>query len=182
MKKDIKEKLKNFTIDVLDLFLGIPESIILSFDRKEFYRIMNGFPAERALTSNKIARFISNSKRSGYVTVQKVGGQESIVFTNKAKLAVVDRIAERSKIDQKYRFVSFDIPERLRKNRNQFRRVIKRLGFRQIQQSLWVSDRSIGDLVEMAANEYKIEQYIVYLVCEHTNINKELLNKLTKIE
>jgi len=179
MKNNVIKTLKNFTIDVLDLFLGIPESVILSFDRKEFYRIMNGIPTERVITASRIAKFISNSKRSGYVTVQKVGGQESIVFTNKARLAVIDRIAERTVTDQKYRFVSFDIPERLRKNRNQFRRVIKRLGFRQIQQSLWVSDRSIGDLVEMAANEFKIEQYVVYLVCEHTNINKTLLDKLT---
>jgi DNA-binding transcriptional regulator PaaX len=180
MKNKTKIRLKNFTVDVLDFLLGIPEAITMSFDRKELPRILNGFPTEKVLTMARISHFIANSKKSGYITVKKQNGKESIAFTNKAKLAIVDRIAKRTPSDMKFRFVSFDIPESLHTNRDKFRRIIKKLGFYQIQQSLWVSSRNVGAYVELAANEYQVQQYVVYLVCEHTNINDELQKKLSE--
>ena len=49
MEKDYKQKLRNFTFEVIDLFLGIPESIVYSFDRKEFYRALQGMPSDNVL-------------------------------------------------------------------------------------------------------------------------------------
>lgn len=180
MEKETKRKIKSFTIDVIDFFLGVPESFIYAFDRKEFYRLLNGRPTEKVFTCNNIAKLISNLKRSGYIEVKKSGDNESIIFTNKARLAIVDRIAGRSGSDGKHRFVSFDIPERLRQNRDQFRRAIKRLGFRQIQKSLWVCDKNIGDLVESATEEYKVTEYVVYIVSENTNIETTISNMFAK--
>jgi len=174
MKKETKKRIKSFSLDVIDFFLGIPESVIYAFDRKEFYRILRGNPHENVLTCVNIAQLISNLKRSGYIEIDKIGGQESVRFTDKAKLAIVDRIAERSAVDNRNRFVSFDIPERLRQSRDQFRRTIKRLGFVQIQKSLWVCDKNIGNLVELAAKEYGVEDYVVYIVSEKTNIDSTI--------
>lgn len=171
MKKETKQKIKNFTIDLLDFFLGIPESMAYAFDRKEFYRSMNGFPTERQLTCSNIAQLISNLKRGGYIEIKKSESGESICFTNKARLAIVDRLAGRISKDDKFYFISFDIPERLRVNRDQFRRAIKRMGFIQIQKSLWVCDRNVGELVELAAYEYKVEPYVVYIVSTITDID-----------
>jgi CRISPR-associated endonuclease Cas2 len=174
------KKIGSFIVDVLDIFLGIPESLVNAFDRKEFYRIMNGEMTEKILTCDNIAKLIFNLKRSGYIMIEKPLNQndsESIRFTNKAKLAVVDRIARRIPDDNTYHFVSFDIPERLRSNRDKFRRTIKRLGFVQIQKSLWVCSKDVGILVELAATEYKVDDYIVYIVSESTNINAHIKNK-----
>ena len=171
MKIEKRKAIKNFTLEVIDFFLGIPESFIIAFDRKEFYRQMNGFATEKQLTCENIARLVSNLKRSGYVKVKKTSGGESIQFTNKARLSVVDRIVGRTETDHKHRFVSFDIPERLRISRDQFRRAIKKMGFIQIQKSLWVCNKNIGELVELAAYEYKVEKYIVYIISEKTDID-----------
>jgi hypothetical protein len=180
MKTETKNKLKNFTVEVLDLFLGIPESIVNAFDRKEFYRIVNGMPTEKVLTCSNISKLVQSFKRSGYIEIKRSGGQESICFTNKARLAVIDRIAARGEEDEKYRFVSFDIPEKWRARRNQFRSTIKRLGFRQIQKSLWVCNKNIGNLVDIAADEYKVGEYVVYIVAEATNINEAIGEIFTK--
>jgi len=182
MEKKTKQKIKNFTIEVIDFFLGIPESLVDAFDRKEFYRMMSGFSNERELTCANIAGLISGLKRRGYIEVRKTANSESIRFTNKAKLLIIDRIAIKKPTDKTHVFVSFDIPEQLRANRDGFRRTIKRMGFRQIQKSLWVCNRNIGEYVELAAKEYKVWLYIVYIVSDLTNIEKTIQSKLKNKE
>ena len=169
-----KEDIKNFTITVLDMFLGIPETLYASFDRKNFYKIMQGNTTDRQLTVSNICKIFHQLKASEYIEVDNINGNESIRFTNKAKLKVIDTIAKNRSSDTKYHFVSFDIPERLKKNRDKFRRSIKKMGFAQVQQSLWVTNRDIGDLVEMASCEYEVNDYVVYFISENTNIDKHL--------
>jgi len=181
MKKDSKKKLKNFTVEVLDFLLNIPDALAYGFNRGGLYRLMRDFPYEQTLTCSKISRIFSNLKNRGYIEVKKHNNQESVIFTNKAKLAIVDKIAKRSDIDGKYYIVSFDIPEKKRIDRNKFRRTIKRLGFRQIQKSLWVANRDFGEYVELAAYEYKVEKYVVYFVTENTNISGIIDKMLEKI-
>lgn len=172
-------KTNGFIIDVLDLFLSVPESVIKGFDRKEFGHILSGLDSEQIISCKNIAQVIAKLKRSNYIEVEKNADKESIRFTNKARLAIVDKVAKKSITDKKHRFVSFDIPERLRFNRDKFRRTIKRLGFVQIQKSLWVCGKEVGDYVELAASEYKVSDYIVYIVSENTNIDG-FITKLLK--
>lgn len=173
---------KKITIEVLDFFLGIPEVFINSFDRTEFYRMLNGMPSERVLSVSNICKLFHSFKKTGYIIVKKTkNGNESIRFTNKAKLTIIDKLAEKEQTGTMYCFISFDIPEELRVNRDKFRRSIKRMGFRQLQKSLWVSNRSIGQLVEMAANEYKVNEYVIYMITNLTNVN-QLLPKILSNE
>ena len=108
-------------------------------------------------------------------------GEVSIKLTNKAKIKIIDKIIEGKEKDNKYRFISFDIPERLHYYRDLFRRAIKRMGFRQIQQSLWVTDKNIGDLVEIAAKEYGVEEYVAYIVAETSNIDAHIKQTLKNL-
>ncbi|MCL5410746.1 MAG: hypothetical protein M1324_02725 [Patescibacteria group bacterium] len=177
---DKKQKVGNLTIEILDFFLGIPEAIVSGFDRKGFYRIMQGMPAEKSLTVSNICKIFHSFKKSGYIEIINANQNESIRFTNKAQLAIIDKLAERHKTDNKYCLISFDIPEKFRSNRDKFRRVIKRMGFCQIQKSLWVCDRSVGWLIELAAKEYRVSDYVVYIISERTNIDQTIPQLLAK--
>lgn len=113
--------------------------------------------------------------RHGYI--EKETNSESISFTNKAKLKIVEKLIPDP--DKKIRFVSFDIPESLRKERDQFRRTIQRLGFRKLQKSLWWIDKDVTDFVEMAMIENCVSDYVVYIVSEVTDVDKILSGKKT---
>jgi len=168
-------------VEAIDFMLSIPESITEGFARNHFKQAILSMPSDRILTTKNIADLFHQLKRSGYIEITKdSNGNESLRFTNKSRLAVVDQYSKRAQTDNIYKFVSFDIPERLRVNRNHFRRIIKRLGFKQIQKSLWVSNKEIGDLVEIAAREYKIYDYIVYLTVSKTNID-QVINKILTV-
>jgi len=179
MKKETKRKIVNFTTNIIDTFLGIPETLICSFDRKNFYYLMtNNFP-EKQLTVDNICHWIHNLKKRGYIRIEKTNNTESIVFTDKAKLIVVDKLINKSPRNDYWHFVSFDIPERKRLGRDQFRRTIKRMGFKQIQKSLWVSDKNVGEYIEMASLEFGVSEYVVYLVTNKTNIDAHIKLVLT---
>lgn len=113
-------------------------------------------------------------KRRNYVRV--IHG-DSVVLTDKAKLKIIDKISAEAK-DSKFRILSFDIPEELRVNRDGFRRTIKRMGFVQIQKSLWVTTKNLSDLVEIAAAEYEVTDYIAYFIVEKSNIDNHIRKAL----
>lgn len=162
----------NQIVEVIDFMLSIPESIADGFLKDHFKQALFKMPRERILSTRKISDIFHQLKRGGYIEiVHNDNGTESIRFTNKSRLAVIDQYSSRAEHDSINRFISFDIPERLRVNRNHFRRVIKRLGFKQIQKSLWVCNKQVGEMVELAAKEYKINDYVIYIAADKTNID-----------
>lgn len=155
------------------------ESVAGSIKRSDLYCQYKELCGDN-LTSKQIANQFYELKRRNYIEIESEG-EVSIKLTNKAKIKIIDKIIEGKVKDDKYRFISFDIPERLHYNRDMFRRAIKRMGFRQIQQSLWVIDKNISDLVEIAAKEYGVEEYVAYIVAEKSNIDAHIEQTLKNL-
>jgi len=126
-------------------------------------------------TSDQISKTVYDLKRRKYIEVEG----SSVVLTNKAKMRIVDKIVANLGKEKLYYFVSFDIPEWKRVARDQFRRAIKRMGFVQIQKSLWVCQRNVGELVEAAAKEYEVSDDAAYFISEKSNIDKFIRKRIT---
>ncbi|MCX6809024.1 MAG: hypothetical protein NTW50_05175 [Candidatus Berkelbacteria bacterium] len=89
-KKEIKSKVKDVLVEILDCFLGVPENIFRAFDRQEAYKIMRGNDNyNNILSVSNLSKLFFRLKRSGYIEITKSDTGESIRFTNKARLAVV---------------------------------------------------------------------------------------------
>jgi len=144
-------------------------------DRSGLFDFFKDNLQDQTVTHHQISRVVFDIKRNNYLDFDN---SDSVVFTNKAKMKIVDRFVNLTQKDGRYMLVSFDIPEIKRVGRNNFRRAIKRMGFRQIQKSLWVTDRNVGDLVEAAAVEYKVNEYVAYFVAEKSNIDQFIQNIL----
>jgi CRISPR-associated endonuclease Cas2 len=123
-----------------------------------------------------ISKTIYDLKRRKYIRCEG----DSIILTDKAKMKIVDKITQEIPICKKFHFVSFDIPEGMRRNRNQFRRTLKRIGFIQVQKSLWTIKKDVGEIVEAAAREYKVENYVAYFISEKSNIDRFIAKKFDK--
>ncbi|MFA6963728.1 MAG: CRISPR-associated endonuclease Cas2 [Patescibacteria group bacterium] len=182
MEKELKENIAqaaSLTLErVLDSVLGLTESfLIIAGGRKEVYRQL--YYAEPTLTYRNFCKFIDSMKRRKYIEIRQ-DAQESIVFTNKARLKVADKIVKHNKLIDRFLLVSFDIPEYLSTRRNNFRKVLKRMGFKQIQRSLWVTDKDAAEFVELASIEYKVEEYVASFIAEQSSINKSILGILSK--
>lgn len=133
--------------------------------------------SDSEIPNRRISRVVYDLKRHNYIEFDE---GDSVRFTNKAKIKLIDKFVSINPADRKRRLVSFDIPETKRTQRNAFRRSIKQMGFRQIQKSLWVCDRNIGDMVEVASKEFGVEEYVAYFVVESSNIEGYIKKILTK--
>jgi len=179
-KKKTRRIIKNITVELLDSLLGVAEGFVVSMDRREARKVIYG-EYEKELTVANISKYFYSLFHRGYVETKVTKqGKESIVLTNKAKIILLDKIAEKIPKDKRFYLVSFDIPERLRRNRDLFRRSIKRLGFVELQKSLWVSNKNCGEIIDMLTGEYGVSDYVVYFVSDITNASNSVKKLLKK--
>ncbi|MEK9147418.1 MAG: CRISPR-associated endonuclease Cas2 [Patescibacteria group bacterium] len=91
----------------------------------------------------KFSKFISYLKSRGYIQTPEIKGIKSIMITEKGMdkiLLIKDKyIKLKKRKDKKWQMVLFDIPETERNKRNIFRLELKKLGYRNLQKSVWVS-------------------------------------------
>lgn len=71
-----------------------------------------------------------------------------------------------AKWDHRWRIVVFDIPEKYRRLRNQIRTILKRAGFIQLQQSVWIFPHECAELVQFIQRESRLTPHILYGVLE----------------
>ncbi|MFA5158379.1 MAG: hypothetical protein WC451_04330 [Patescibacteria group bacterium] len=70
--------------------------------------------------------------------------------------------------------LSWDIPEQLKTKRQQFCRAIKRIGYKQVQKSLWACPYAKADQVNLVIDEFGLTKYVAYLQVDRTDIENHL--------
>ncbi|MCX6808925.1 MAG: hypothetical protein NTW50_04680 [Candidatus Berkelbacteria bacterium] len=158
------------------IFKGI-NSLGLDLNGGNLHGYLEQQTSDINVSRRDISKMVYELNRRKYI--ENVDG-DSVVLTNKARIKIIDQISLTNGSDGKFRIVSFDIPEIKRGNRNCFRRAIKRMGFRQIQKSLWVSEYNVGNMVEIAAEEYGVSDFVAYFVADRSNIDIHIAEVLKK--
>ena len=83
--------------------------------------------------------------------------------------------------DHKWRIAIFDIPETHATLRNKVRFILKRAGFVQLQQSVWIFPHECQELVRLIKEESRLSTYILYGVLERIE-NEERLKRLFRLD
>lgn len=117
--------------------------------------------------------YIRSLKRSGYINIHRNPRGYSIEITGKGRIKLLEHNSSDA-TDGNWRMLSFDIPEKYRKTRDRFRATIKRIGFKQVQKSLWACPFIRADDIQYAIDEYRVNEYVVYLVVSKTDAEKFL--------
>ena len=118
----------------------------------------------------KFYQFIDYLKRHGYLKIKKLKNYRIIGWTPKGLnkilyLAASDRL-KKKKLNGKYLMIIFDIPERCRKKRDYLRKMLKLLGYKQLQKSIWISALDVFKETENLIKIQKIEPYAQLFVLE----------------
>ena len=183
--KTPKNKFKDITSEILGTIYSVAGEVgyYLADSPKRPYRKLHNLFSGRYSTQ-KINSNVSSLRRRGYLSVvaKDPSGSMSIHLTDKGKIRIADLIGDALPEGPEYHFISFDIPETKRQKRDTFRKTIKRLGFRQVQKSLWVCNKNIGDLVDLAIAEHGVEGYVVYIVARKSNIDRLIAAMLSQKE
>ncbi len=84
------------------------------------------------------------------------------------------KIKQQKRWDNKWRIISFDVPERQRYSRDNIRTFFKNLGLVQLQMSVWIYPFPCEDIIELAKTNYHIRRGVIYFVCNRFNGDDKL--------
>jgi len=92
-------------------------------------------------------------------------------------------LSPQKKWDKNWYLVIFDIPEKLHRKRDILREKLKKLGFGQLQQSVWISPINYLPVLEKIIFNYQLEPYVIF---SQTNkigrdTSRELAEKIWKL-
>ncbi|MBC7836476.1 hypothetical protein H7X87_01715 [Acetobacteraceae bacterium] len=76
--------------------------------------------------------------------------------------------------DKKWRVLIFDIPEHRKSTRNRVRATLVALGFRRLQDSVWIYPYDCEDLVTLLKVEFRIGKDMLYMVVEFLEYDAKL--------
>lgn len=171
MRKKHREKIIDLTLAVLDGVLSLGEATFEAFiDQKSFYKNINSEDFARRQITDRIRDLIN----SGYIEAREESGHRSIRLTRKGKIKRLEKSQDIT-TDGRWRFISFDIPEKYKNLRIQLIRCLRRIGYKPVQKSLWASPFIKANEVNLIIEELKVSQYVAYFVVEETDIEQHLL-------
>ena len=79
-----------------------------------------------------------------------------------------------AKWDGKWRVIIFDVPEKRRLLRNKIRNTLKIIGFKQLQQSVWIYPYDCEDFITLLKSDFKIGKDLLYLIAEGVEYDRHL--------
>jgi len=104
--------------------------------------------------------------QQGLIMIGEQNGQIKISLTKEGKRKVLSyqidnmQLKKPNKWDGQWRIVVFDIPERIKKHRDTFRRKLIDLEFERIQDSVWISKYPCREEIDFLAHLFEIWPYI----------------------
>lgn len=177
MKKATKEKFAEITFTILEIIARTPEALAGAFlDHKSLNRRFGG---EREFLSDRLIQHLRNLSRRGYIETKIINGSNSVRLTTKGKIKNLEN-PKNKKSDGRLRIISYDIPEDFKTKRQQLCRTLRRIGFHQLQKSLWVCRYIKADEIDLVIDELKIRKYVAYFIIAKSNIDDYISRILKK--
>lgn len=135
----------------------------------------------------RVSDALGNMKRRNFIKIIKdKNGKVSVKLTNKGMKRVKEysfkelKIKKPEKWDGKWRILIFDIPATpadFNGAREALRRKIKKLGFFQVQKSVWIYPYECEDELLFIAEMFGVQKYVEMIVAKKILHEKELKKK-----
>jgi len=157
------------------------------YNREETYRLWHQGSkyADKVYFPVDVERAVTRLLRKGLVKKEEVASGLKITLTENGKKQVLmyklaDFLPKSGKWDGKWRVVFFDISDNQRKVRNTLRRYLEQLGFRQYQESVYVSPYDCDGEVKYLREVLNIADDVKLGIIEKIE-NEEDLKKWFKV-
>lgn len=167
---------------LLLLLAGIALSVTRS--SKKHLRIIKGVRDEWQKINDRALKSAINSLYSSKLINQKSNKDGTVTFelTNDGKHLALTYDIDNMKIskhpwDKKWRIITFDIPERIKKVRESLRYHLKNLGFKELHKSVFVLPYECRDEIEYIVEFYNARRFIRYIEAHYIDNELDLKHK-----
>lgn len=151
------------------------------------WKLLKGISREwKKINEKKLKQAINELYRSK-VIARKENSDKSytLILTEKGKIKALtyhfqEMKIERKNWDGKWRCVIFDIPEKLRQGRDALRDKLKKLGFHELQKSVFIFPYGCQEEIEFIVEFFDLKKWVRFAVLE--TIDNELhLKKIFRL-
>ena len=118
----------------------------------------------------KFRKLIYYLKRKNYIRVQNLEGRKGVILTkdglNKAFKASFVMDEKKKRKDGKWIMLIFDMPSKNKKARSLMRSILFNLGYKILQQSVWVTPYNVSEKTESLLQFYNLDRYVKIFLIE----------------
>lgn len=170
MKNTLTEKFLLFLADWFDFnsrwswktFMAMPDDPRLRHHRRWMKKYI-----ENRRKKQKLYRAFRALERREFFQEKILGNTRGYILSPKGQLKIlrlkIKQLDKRKLQNNFWLMVLFDIPERLKKMRDIFRKILHELGFEQLQKSVWITPYNVlKELKELIRNCH-LEKFVKYL-------------------
>ncbi|MGH7239619.1 MAG: hypothetical protein ACREHG_06085 [Candidatus Saccharimonadales bacterium] len=122
------------------------------------------------LGREKFGKLINSLKRRGYIRIKNLEDSQAMMLTKegmgKVLRASFNREGKTKRQDGKWIMIVFDIPRNKLKDRELLRSVLRGLGYKLFQQSVWVTPFDVSDTTERMMRFYSLDSYVKMFLIE----------------
>jgi len=167
--------------ELLKLILNVKDKELPSKYSDSFSDILKT-ARQKAEYSNTIKRMVKKDLMRFIVRNREL----RVVLTNKGQITakfIIQNFHKKEKPktwDGKWRIVMFDVPEKRKKIRNLLRFHLKKIGFIQIQGSVWIYPYPCEDIVAIIKTYFNLSNEVLYFTAGYLE-NSKKIEKLFKI-
>jgi len=156
---------------LLSLMAGL--AIGLTYTPKKHLQIIKGLQKEwKKINQKKLEKEIQALYRSKLIQLKENPDETfTMILTERGKSRILKYHFDQMKIekrnwDEKWRMVIFDIPEKIRKGRDALREKLKKLGFYELQKSVFVFPYECKDEIDFLIEFFNLKRYVRYGILE----------------
>ena len=129
---------------------------------------------KRQKSKQQFSQLIYRLKRNGYIKIKNLEQNKGVVLTKKGTAKVLKAKlklkTKQKRSDGKWQMIIFDIPEEKRYLRDLLRDNLRLLGYKILQQSIWISPYDVFKETESFLRKYSIDPYIKLFIIEEIDI------------
>lgn len=156
------------TEDVLRFLLHPPKSfqdVGLMVDSPTYQKYY------KTLHHRKFSWLIYYLKKNNFITVKNLECKQGIAITKKGLYKVLQASfkteSRKKRSDGKWIMLIFDLPKYREKSRRLLRSILKNLGYKMLQYSVWVCPFEVLEKTEMLLQNHSLDQYVrIFLIEE----------------
>lgn len=177
-KEIIKLTVKEILLTIQEGAAKFQEIVGYPWQRREAQKILHQLEVDKENLYQKLWKL----EKIGYITRYKKNKKTFIELTPIGKEKVLKyylkdfKIAKPDKWDKKWRIVIFDIPEDKKNSREILRERLKKIGFFQLQKSVFVYPYDCLEVIKSIKFIYCLGKYIQYIVAESIETEIDLVD------
>ncbi len=109
---------------------------------------------------------------AGYIVLVEVNGKKQLQLTSRGERYAAQlqeggiSVKRPRRWDGKWRILMFDIPEKRRGVRTTVRHTLQALGFKRLQDSVWVHPHDCEDLITLLKVDFSIGKDLLYIIAD----------------